>query len=58
MRLGTKLVNLETGDQYGATNTPVYLNNSFEHETAEKLEKVFNQQAPGYIYSLFLNAII
>ena len=55
MKLGTKLVNLDTGDQHGATNTPVYLTNSFAQPTAEKLEKIFNQQAPGYIYSRINN---
>jgi O-acetylhomoserine (thiol)-lyase len=55
MRLDTKLVNLETNDQYGATNTPVYLTNSFAYPTAKELARVFNQQAPGYVYTRINN---
>ncbi|WP_027339430.1 O-acetylhomoserine aminocarboxypropyltransferase/cysteine synthase family protein [Halonatronum saccharophilum] len=55
MRFSTKLVNLELKDKYGATNTPVYLSNSFAHQSAEDLEKIFNKRAPGYAYSRVSN---
>lgn len=54
MKLGTKLVNLETKDNYGATNTPVYMTNSFAHETAEDLEKIFNQSRNALELAKFL----
>ena len=55
MDFETKLVNLKIKDQYGATNTPVYLNNSFAYDNAEDLEKVFNNRALGYTYSRISN---
>ncbi|MGM0471675.1 MAG: O-acetylhomoserine aminocarboxypropyltransferase/cysteine synthase family protein [Bacillota bacterium] len=55
MKFATKLVNLDTNDKYGATNTPVYLSNSFAYDTAEELEEVFNNRAPGYVYSRINN---
>ncbi|AGB42214.1 O-acetylhomoserine sulfhydrylase [Halobacteroides halobius DSM 5150] len=58
MRFNTKLVNNKIKDDYGATNTPVYLTNAFEHQTAEDLKKVFNNQAPGYVYSRINNPSI
>lgn len=51
MKFETKLVNLEVKDDYGATNTPIYLNNSFAYDKAEDLEEVFKGQSPGYIYT-------
>ncbi|MCK8816113.1 aminotransferase class I/II-fold pyridoxal phosphate-dependent enzyme [Natroniella sulfidigena] len=58
MKFSTKLVNLKVDNQQGATNTPVYLTNSFEYERAEDLEKVFNQKAPGYVYTRVNNPSI
>ncbi|SJZ78763.1 O-acetylhomoserine aminocarboxypropyltransferase/cysteine synthase family protein [Selenihalanaerobacter shriftii] len=58
MEFETKLINLETKDEYGATNTPIYMTNSFEHKTAEKLEKIFKGRAPGYVYSRVNNPSI
>ncbi|GAB6099982.1 O-acetylhomoserine aminocarboxypropyltransferase/cysteine synthase [Halanaerocella petrolearia] len=58
MKFNTKLVNLDTNDRYGATNTPVYLTNSFEHQQAEDLEKIFNNRAPGYVYTRVNNPSI
>jgi len=55
MEFSTKTVQLDTGDQYGATNTPVYLTNSFAQESAEELERIFNNKAPGYVYSRVSN---
>ncbi|GAB6138657.1 O-acetylhomoserine aminocarboxypropyltransferase/cysteine synthase family protein [Halanaerobaculum tunisiense] len=58
MEFTTKLVNLDTNDQYGATNTPVYLSNSFQQQQAEDLEKIFNNRAPGYVYTRVSNPSI
>ncbi|WP_018249266.1 O-acetylhomoserine aminocarboxypropyltransferase/cysteine synthase family protein [Orenia marismortui] len=58
MNFETKLVNLKIKDQYGATNTPVYLSNSFAYEDAEELEKVFKNRALGYAYSRVSNPTI
>jgi O-acetylhomoserine (thiol)-lyase len=58
MKFETKLVNLENRDDYGATNTPIYMSNSFEHQTAEELEKIFKGRAPGYVYSRINNPSI
>lgn len=51
MEFSTALVHLKVNDQFGATNTPVYLNNAFAHTSAEKLENIFKHKAPGYLYT-------
>ncbi|WP_408955587.1 O-acetylhomoserine aminocarboxypropyltransferase/cysteine synthase family protein [Natroniella sp. ANB-PHB2] len=58
MRFSTRLVNLKVDNEQGATNTPVYLTNSFQYDRAEDLEKVFNQRAPGYVYTRVNNPSI
>ena len=35
----------------GATTTPIYQSSAFAHESAERLEKIFHNQAPGYSYT-------
>ncbi|SDC24347.1 MULTISPECIES: O-acetylhomoserine aminocarboxypropyltransferase/cysteine synthase family protein [unclassified Candidatus Frackibacter] len=51
MKFNTKLVNFDSKDANGSTNTPVYLSNSFAYEKPEDLEAVFNNKAPGYTYT-------
>ena len=34
--------------QTGATLTPIYQSSAFEQESAERLEKIFHNQAPGF----------
>ena len=36
----------------GATLTPVYQSSAFEHESAEKLEKIFNCFFSNSLYSI------
>ncbi len=38
-------------ENYGATQTPVYQVSAFAYDTAEQLEKVFNNKAVGFSYS-------
>jgi O-acetylhomoserine (thiol)-lyase len=42
----------------GATNVPIYQVSAFAHESAEKLEKVFNNKAPGFAYSRISNPTV
>lgn len=42
----------------GATTTPVYQSSAFAHESAEKLEKIFHNQAPGYSYTRISNPTV
>lgn len=42
----------------GATAVPVYQSSAFAHESAEKLEKVFNNKAPGFAYSRISNPTV
>ena len=42
----------------GATLTPVYQSSAFEHESAEELEKIFNNRAPGFSYTRISNPTI
>lgn len=42
----------------GATWTPVYQSSAFAHESAEQLEKIFHNQAPGYSYTRINNPTI
>ena len=41
-----------------ATLTPIYQSSAFEHKTAEELEKIFHNQAPGYSYTRIANPTI
>ena len=43
--------NFESDRCSGATLTPVYQVSAFSQESAEKLEAVFNNRAPGFAYS-------
>lgn len=42
----------------GATLTPIYQVSAFAQETAEQLENVFNNRAPGFAYSRISNPTI
>jgi O-acetylhomoserine (thiol)-lyase len=42
----------------GSTVTPIYQVSAFAHESAEKLEKVFNNKAPGFAYSRISNPTV
>ena len=44
--------------QTGATWTPIYQSSAFAHESAQQLEKIFHNQAPGYSYTRINNPTI
>jgi len=50
--------NIESEKRTGATLTPIYQSSAFEQESAEKLEKVFMNEAPGFSYSRISNPTI
>lgn len=60
MNFNTKLLhgNLKGKTFLGETTTPIFQVNAFSHESPEKLEKVFNNKAPGYAYSRIGNPTI
>lgn len=43
---------------FGSTLTPIYQVSAFSHSSAEQLEKVFNNRAPGYAYSRIGNPTV
>lgn len=59
MNLNTKLIH---GDNVtrnlNTPQTPVYLANAFNYQTAEELEKVFSGSAPGHIYTRISNPTV
>ena len=60
MKFNTALLHKEfDGDlTTGATLTPIYQSSAFAHETAEKLEAVFNNKAPGFAYTRISNPTV
>ena len=42
----------------GATLTPIYQSSAFAHESAEKLEAVFNNKAAGFAYTRISNPTV
>ena len=42
----------------GATLTPIYQSSAFGQESAEQIEKIFHNQAPGFAYSRISNPTI
>ena len=50
MKFNTALLhqNFDGEKSTGSTIMPIYQVSAFAHETAEKLEKVFHNQAPGF----------
>lgn len=57
MKFNTSLLHGGSGkrNSTGATLTPIYQSSAFECESAEKLEKVFNNAAPGFSYTRISN---
>ncbi len=47
--------NVRSDKKTGATLTPIYQSSAFEQESAEKLERVFVNAAPGYSYTRVSN---
>lgn len=60
MKFNTALIhgNFAGDKQTGATLTPIYQSSAFEHKTAERLEDVFNNHAPGFAYTRINNPTI
>lgn len=42
----------------GATCVPIYQVSAFAHESAERLEKIFNNKAPGFAYTRISNPTV
>lgn len=59
MKFNTSLLHSAMPDNaHGATQTPIYQVSAFSHESAEKLEKVFSNRAPGFSYSRIGNPTV
>lgn len=60
MEFNTKLLHGNAVKNYadGATVPPISQTSAFSYETAEKLEKVFNNKAPGYAYTRIGNPTV
>lgn len=60
MGFNTKLIhgNRKNDIQTGATNTPIYFSNSYNHETAKELEDIFVGRDLGYVYSRISNPTV
>lgn len=60
MKFNTALLHKDyDGDpSTGATLTPIYQSSAFAHESAEKLEAVFNNKAPGFAYTRISNPTV
>ena len=59
MKFNTSLLHgTAVNDKYGATQQPIYQVSAFAHDSAETLEKVFSNHAPGYAYSRIGNPTV
>jgi O-acetylhomoserine (thiol)-lyase len=60
MEFNTALLhkNFDHDKNTGSTLTPIYQVSAFAHESAEKLEKIFNNQAPGFAYTRIGNPTV
>lgn len=60
MNFNTKLLHsgFKTEKATGSTITPIYQVSAFAQESAEKLESVFNNKAPGFAYTRISNPTI
>ncbi|SHH66296.1 O-acetylhomoserine (thiol)-lyase [Sporobacter termitidis DSM 10068] len=60
MKLNTALLHgvQNAFDPTGSTLPPVYQASAFAHESAEKLEKVFGNKAPGFAYTRISNPTV
>lgn len=55
----TKLLHgVADNNPYGATHVPIYQSSAFRHESAEELEKIFNNKAAGFSYTRINNPTI
>jgi len=59
MKFNTKLLHGGfAADALGATLPPVYQVSAFAHESAETLEKIFDNKAPGFAYTRISNPTV
>jgi len=60
MKFNTALLhsNFDGDEATGATVTPIYQVSAFSHESPEKLEKIFNNRAPGFAYTRISNPTV
>lgn len=60
LKFNTKLLHGGFGPEKttGSTLTPIYQVSAFAQESAEQLEKVFNNKAPGYAYTRISNPTV
>ncbi|MDR1764934.1 MAG: aminotransferase class I/II-fold pyridoxal phosphate-dependent enzyme [Lachnospiraceae bacterium] len=59
MRLDTLLIHGAKGnDAFGSTLPPIYQVSAFACDTAQKLEKVFGNKAPGFAYTRISNPTV
>lgn len=64
MRFNTSLLHGGTGKGFGgdshtgATLPPIYYSSAFEQESAERLEQIFHNKAPGFSYTRINNPTI
>lgn len=60
MNFNTALLhqNFEGEEHTGSTITPIYQVSAFAHKSAEQLEKVFNNKAPGFAYTRISNPTV
>lgn len=60
LKFNTELLhsNNECEKTTGATVTPIYQVSAFAQDSAEQLEKVFNNKAPGYAYTRISNPTV
>ncbi len=60
MKFNTELIhgNFDGKSFLGETTAPIFQVSAFSHESPEKLEKVFNNKAPGFAYSRIGNPTV
>ena len=60
MKFNTQLLHGNAIKRYpdGATLPPISQVSAFAYETAQDLEKVFNNRAPGYAYTRISNPVV
>ncbi|MDR2646813.1 MAG: PLP-dependent transferase [Oscillospiraceae bacterium] len=59
MRFNTRLLHGDAQtNPYGATLPPIVQSSAFAHESAEQLEKIFENKAPGFAYSRIGNPTV
>ena len=60
MKFNTELIhgNFDGNSFLGETTAPIFQVSAFSHESPEKLEKVFNNKAPGFAYTRIGNPTV